>query len=620
MHINVLGPFEVLRDGTDVTPSAPKLRQVLALLAMHVNKVVAVERFIEELWHDNPPRSATTTLQTYIYQLRKLYRLDVSTGRRAPDNAGGTGSPTLHTTYNGYMLSLPAEAVDLQRFLQLARKGHRHVEAGELEATAETMVEALGLWRGNALTGVEVGSTLEASVVSAEELRKTVHEQQIDAELMLGRHHQLIGELTEAVAEDRTHEAFQAKLMLALYRCGRRTDALRVFRQARQAVNEELGLEPSADLQRLHRNILDGSPSLDLGPGRQEPSFGGPREVPPTPLQLPPDVPGFVGHAEQVQAAQTALGTPRCSAPVVVVDGAPGVGKTTFCTHVGHRIRADYPDGQLYASFDSAADPAAAASEVITELLRAIGTHPSALLGSVKERVALFRDWTVNRRVLVVLDDLVSSDQLIPFLPIGPGCAVIATSRRRLFDPHISANVSLTPFDRETGARMLAEALGGQCTGFDRQAAAKLADLCGGMPAALQGAAVQLATQPHYTMERLVHAMSTVDHAYWRHNQCNLLRSLRRTFEALPPTTQEALLFLGEWQDPVSAELTAKLLEITEPEAVSLLEELVTFRLAVVEGTTDGTDDGAFVYRLSAPFAELTRGLGSAPRERVHAS
>ena len=620
MNINVLGPFEVLRNGTDVTPSAPKLRQVLALLAMHVNKVVAVERFIEELWHDNPPRSATTTLQTYIYQLRKLYGLDVSTGQRVPEPAcGPVSAPTLHTTYNGYMLSLPAEAVDLQRFLQLARKGHRHVQAAELEATAETMVEALGLWRGNALTGVEVGSTLQASVVSAEELRKTVLEQQIDAELMLGRHHQLIGDLTEAVTKDPTHEAFQAKLMLALYRCGRRTDALRVFRQARQAVNDELGLEPSADLQRLHRNVLDGSPSLDLGPVQQESPFAGPREVPP-PLQLPPDVPGFVGHATQLHSVQRALGASCGPAPVIVVDGAPGVGKTTFCTHVGHAIREDYPDGQLYATFDSSADAVTAASEVITELLRAIGTHPSALLRSFKERVALFRDWTVNRRVLVVLDDLVSSDQLIPFLPIGPGCAVVAASRRRLFDPHISMNVSLTPFDRETGVRMLAEALGGQRTGFDRKAAAKLAELCGGMPAALQGAAVQLATQPHYTMERLVNAMSTVDRSYWRHNQRNLLKSMRRTFDALPPTTREALLVLGEWQDPVSAELTAKLLDTSEPEAANVLEELVKSRLAVVDGTTDGTDDGEFLYRLPAPFPELIHGLSSVHEEHTHAS
>src|SRR6266545_882900 len=203
MQVSVLGPFEVMRDGVVTTPSAPKLRRVLALLSIHANNVVRTDQLIEELWEDRPPLSATTTLQTYVYQLRKLHQL--GSGARMPtygaESVNASGTPALHTTPNGYTLAMPADGLDAQRFAQLAERGRAELDAGDLESAAKTLRGALQLWRGPALTDVGVGPVLQAAVVWLEELRKSVMEQRLDADLALGRHHELIGELTSVVAQ-----------------------------------------------------------------------------------------------------------------------------------------------------------------------------------------------------------------------------------------------------------------------------------------------------------------------------------------------------------------------------------------------------------------------------------
>ena len=233
MQVSVLGPFEVRRNGVVSTPSAPKLRRVLALLAVHSNTVVRTDRLIEELWEDRPPFSAMTTLQTYVYQLRKLHQMD--SGAPAPGQGSdlGDGKPALHTTPNGYTLLLPPDALDSARFAQLAERGRATFAAGEVEPAARLLAEALQLWRGPALVDVGVGPVLQSAVVWLDELHNSVVEQRIDANLALGRHQELIGELTVLAADRPTHEGLQAKLIISLYRCGRRSEALQVYHRAR---------------------------------------------------------------------------------------------------------------------------------------------------------------------------------------------------------------------------------------------------------------------------------------------------------------------------------------------------------------------------------------------------
>jgi DNA-binding SARP family transcriptional activator len=263
MQINLLGPLVVLVNGIMVTPTAPKPRRVLALLATCSNSVVRNELIIEELWEDRPPASVTTTLQTYVYQLRKYLGLTTSSpahcslqGRRTAD--------ALHTFAGGYMLALSPEALDSLRFERLAQRGRAELEAGLVGDSAQTLREALALWRGSALVDISPGPILQVEVLRLEEIRSSTLEARIDADLRLGRHHDLLSELVGLVARQPTHEGFQSKLMRAFYRAGRRSDALHAYQRVRQALVTELGVDPSGEVQRLHQSILAGDPGLDL--------------------------------------------------------------------------------------------------------------------------------------------------------------------------------------------------------------------------------------------------------------------------------------------------------------------------------------------------------------------
>lgn len=263
LQINVLGPLSVFVSEMDMTPTAPKPRRVLALLAICANRVVRNEQIIEELWENSPPTSVTTTLQTYVYQLRKHLQRALGPQPGATDPA----TSELRTFAGGYMLSLAPEALDSLRFEQLVAQGRAALESGRTEAAARILREALALWRGPALVDVTPGPILQVEVLRLEEMSKSALELRIEADLLLGRHHELLSELVGLSARQPTHEGFQAKLMLALYRAGRRSEALGVYQGARKALVAELGVDPSGDLQRLHRAILEGDPSLsDSGP------------------------------------------------------------------------------------------------------------------------------------------------------------------------------------------------------------------------------------------------------------------------------------------------------------------------------------------------------------------
>jgi DNA-binding SARP family transcriptional activator len=250
MDIVVLGPVDVTEMGVAVMPSAPKPRQVLALLALRADQVVSVDTLVEELWDGAPPRSARTTLQTYVVQLRDLIAaaLPVGDPRTAKD--------VLCTTHGGYLLNTWHGSCDFAEFERRAGLGYRAMDAGDFAGAARQLREALALWSGSALADVQHGPSLEAHRKRLEEVRLCALDQRIDADLRLGRHRELLGELTVLVSRYRTHENLHGQFMLALHRSGRRSEALEVYQRLRTALVRERGLEPSAALRRLQRSIL----------------------------------------------------------------------------------------------------------------------------------------------------------------------------------------------------------------------------------------------------------------------------------------------------------------------------------------------------------------------------
>ncbi|MET7944028.1 AfsR/SARP family transcriptional regulator [Streptomyces sp. NPDC005302] len=267
MDIDVLGPLGVRVNGVAVMPTAPKPRKVLALLALHVDRVLPVGLLIEELWGQRPPRSARTTLQTYILQLRELIGAALQTGAAScadlqpagQDGVSVSAKDVLVTAPGGYLLRGGGGSSDVQKFERLAGMGYRAMDAEDFAGAARLLREALALWSGSALADVQSGAQLEMEVRRLEETRLCALYQRIEADLRLGRHRELLGELTVLVSRYRTHENLHGQFMLALHRSGRRGEALSVYQRLRQALVRDLGLEPSAGLRRLQRAILETS-------------------------------------------------------------------------------------------------------------------------------------------------------------------------------------------------------------------------------------------------------------------------------------------------------------------------------------------------------------------------
>lgn len=261
MDIEVLGEFGVRVNGVSVTPTAPKPRQVLALLALHADRVVPVASLTEELWGQCPPRSARTTLQTYVLQLRDLISGalasagDSRTGDGAP-GGGGSAKEVLVTSPGGYVLVSGGGTSDVGEFELLAGRGYRAMDAGDFAGAARVLRQSLELWTGGVLADVQAGALLQMHVRRLEESRLCALDQRIEADLRLGRHREVLGELTVLVSRYRTHENLHGQLMLALHRSGRRSEALEVYQRLRGTLVRELGLEPSAALRRLQRSIL----------------------------------------------------------------------------------------------------------------------------------------------------------------------------------------------------------------------------------------------------------------------------------------------------------------------------------------------------------------------------
>ncbi|MFF4044699.1 BTAD domain-containing putative transcriptional regulator [Streptomyces sp. NPDC001816] len=256
MDINLLGALSVTENGLSVTPTAPKPRQVLALLALHADQMVPVATLIEELWGKNPPRSARTTLQTYVLQLRELIGEALGRG----ENERCTAKDVLATLPGGYRLASRGGTVDYREFERRAGAGYRAMDADDHQGASRRLADALSLWTGPVLTDVQVGSQIQMEVQRLEEARLCALDQRIEADLRLGRHRELLSELTVLVNQYRMHESLHGQFMLALHRSGRRGEALNVYQRLRTTLVSELGLEPSAALSRLQRFILTANP------------------------------------------------------------------------------------------------------------------------------------------------------------------------------------------------------------------------------------------------------------------------------------------------------------------------------------------------------------------------
>ena len=247
VQFKVLGTLEVLNGERICTPTPPKVRRVLSVLVMTANRIVHMDALIDELWGANPPKSAVTTVQTYICHLRRVFE---------KENLCTTHGDLLYTRPPGYVLRVSDDQLDARLFEQLTARGQELLERGCAHQASEVLRRALAMWTGPALANIQPGDVLQPYVVHLEERRISALELRIQADMALGRHRQIICELRSLVATFPLNEWFHEQLITALSHSGRRSEALQAYQHVRAVLNEELGVEPSPDLQRLQHDVL----------------------------------------------------------------------------------------------------------------------------------------------------------------------------------------------------------------------------------------------------------------------------------------------------------------------------------------------------------------------------
>jgi DNA-binding SARP family transcriptional activator/tetratricopeptide (TPR) repeat protein len=486
----LLGPLMVRRGAAVVPIPAGKQRVLLAALLLNPGRALPADELAELLWETGPPASARDALHNYVRRLRQ---------------ALGDASRTLVITQaDGYRLRVPADEVDILRFEATAARGLHALRASRCEQAARELREALALWRGTPLSDVPCDQLVVRHARRLEEMRLQALEGRIEADLCSGRHSEVAAELRELAAAEPLRERLQGLLMLALYRDGRRADALAAFRNARRVLIDEVGVEPGAELQRLHRQILNADPALNVSVAPP------PGAVPPVvPRQLPTAVAHFVGRETELSrldALATAAEDAGGSVVIAVIGGTAGVGKTALAVQWAHRVADRFPDGQLYVNLrgfgpDGVPKPP---GEVLGGFLEAMRSATGIPAG-IEARSGLYRSLAAGRRLLVVLDNARDADQVRPLLPGSPGSMVLITSRDRLAGLAAAEGAPLLTLEvlAEAEARALVVARAGAGREAEPEAVAEITELCGRLPLALALTAARAAARPALALAEL---------------------------------------------------------------------------------------------------------------------
>jgi DNA-binding SARP family transcriptional activator len=525
LRVGVLGPVTAWLGDREVGAGQPRQRALLALLASRANRVVSRGELVDAIWGAQAPATAEGGIYTYVAGLRRLLDPD-----RKPRDPG----TVVISAGAGYMLRLGPGGLDSDVFENLLSRARSDRSEGYLPGAERELREALDLWRGGALTGVP-GPHAEAERDRLTELRVAAATEHADVLLALGRNEEAIPELTVLATEHPLREHTRAMLMVALYRCGRQADALRVYAEAREVLAAELGIEPGPELSGMHQRVLDMDPALSRSaddtaakanvpaqqarvaaksrkPDRAARPAAANRPASDTaqvPAQLPLEVAGFTGRHDELARLHALLpGEGVATVPVALITGMAGVGKTALAVRFARHVASRFPDGQLYVNlrgFDPAADPIDP-GEALRGFFDALGVTGSRVPESLEAQIGLFRSLVDGKRVLVVLDNAGSAGQVRPLLPASPGSMVVITSRNQLTGLVAAEGAHPVPVDvlaDEEARDLLRQRLRPDVVDAAPSAVGEITRLCGRLPLALSVTAARAATQPRLTLPAL---------------------------------------------------------------------------------------------------------------------
>jgi DNA-binding SARP family transcriptional activator/tetratricopeptide (TPR) repeat protein len=477
--VRLLGEFRVEAGGMPLTLPRRHVRLLLALLALDVGRPVPIERLLRMVWPEKQPSDARAVLSTYLSRLRTaLAEIEGVEVSRVGD---------------AYLLDMDPELVDAYRFRRLAR----HAQAtADLHLRTALAGEALALWTGPPLTGAGDETARATAAAGLEELRRQLVDLRVTAELQLGRHEVLVSELTTLVAADPLDERLVAHLVTALYRSGRRADALTVCRDARKRITDELGLDPGATLQQLEMAVLRSDPGLDLvslpAANTDKTDQRAQAEDREPPEQLPAAGGFFVGRARDLNWLDETAGQPA----LIVITGPAGVGKTSTAVQWGRTRAGRFPDGQLYVDLRGfSSDSPLAPLTALTTLLLGLGLPYDQIPLDVDTAAGRYRTMTAGRRLLIILDNAAGTDQVRPLLSASALAVTIVTSRDALDGLAATDGAvahRLGPLTAAESRSLLEHILGEGWLSVDPAAGAALADVCAHLPLALRIAGNQL--------------------------------------------------------------------------------------------------------------------------------
>ncbi|MER5411670.1 NB-ARC domain-containing protein [Streptomyces virginiae] len=604
MEFRVLGPVEVRRDGRRVALSGAKLHTVLAALLVAREEVISDERLCRLLWGWAPPATVSAQLYTYVSRLRKILGDDVLIDRRPP----------------GYAMSIGNATLDLNEFEKLALGGREALLAEDFEKAGELLRGALARWNGTPFANA-TEYLADAEAPRLTEARAVTLEHRIAADLALGRHEQITGELTGLVAEFPLRERIRCQLMTALCRSGRQADAIHLYHHGRAVLSDELGVNPGEELQATYRALLEGT--LDRRP-RTAAVPAGPRRVAAgradgAPAMLPPDTVDFTGREPELELLCRALapdaqstGRPRR----VLVTGMAGLGKTALAVHAAHRCRRHFPDGQLYADLRAPDGTPRHPTRVLRGLLRALGPMDDVPAAEDQDQlVRLYRERTRGKQLLIVLDNASGAAQLGPLLPNTPEPAVLVTGRTALPTVAGAHTVALAPLAPRDSLELLSAAAGPARVASAPGAASSIVEHCAGLPLALRIVGTRIAARPHSTPDRLAGRLADpVTRLRELHSgDLDVHSSLLPSWRALDAEVRSvfpALAALGP--QPFPAADAAVSLGLPEVEAERLLEALADAALLEVSGADERGQPCYLFHPLVRLFA-LSLGEGAAP-------
>ncbi|WP_234441585.1 AfsR/SARP family transcriptional regulator [Streptomyces sp. WM6386] len=509
LGLEVLGPLRARRGGTPLELGPVKRQAVLAALALRQGSVVSHERLLDAVWGEEPPAGGRKVLPTHVNSLR-----------RALDPEGTPPAKSVIRSGKGwYRFAVEEVRLDTADLDEQGAQALRTAASGDLTTAADQLLAAMGLFRGEPLAGLP-GPFAREERQRWDERRRTYRLERLKCLVLLGRYGDALDDLSglsASSADDRYDESLTALRIRALYGRGRQAEALRAFEDLRVRLRDELGTDPGEELRRVHEAVLNQDDFLLLSSSTSVRSA--PRASA-RPAELPHATPGFAGRTGELDRLHSMLTPARAqgaeSANTVVISaigGAAGIGKTALAVHWAHQVRDRFPDGQLYINlhgFDHDRQPLGP-GEALELLLRSLGLTASDIPPDHEAQGRLFRTLLAGRRLLVLLDNAASAEQVRPLLPSGPTCCVLVTSRNRLGDLVARDGARALPLDLlqpDEARALLSRALGADRVAADERVIDDLVRLCGSLPLALRLAAARLAGDPVLRTADLVAEMT----------------------------------------------------------------------------------------------------------------